>query len=69
MFISCNEHVLLLQFVFNMSPTFQHILKAMEVEDVREFEHKLTNYNKNLRLVRCTIDDYFKENNLFQEPL
>lgn len=48
-----------------MSPTLPHILKILDVEDAKEFEPKLTNYNIKLHLVRCKIDDYFKENNLF----
>lgn len=51
-----------------MSPTLPQMLKALDVEDSKEFESKLTNYNIKLHLVRCKIDDCFKENiSLFGE--
>lgn len=51
-----------------MSPTLPQIMKSIEVDnDVKEFETNLTRFNINLHLVRCRIDDFFKEKGLFEE--
>ncbi|CAG5012521.1 unnamed protein product [Parnassius apollo] len=58
------------QQIFNaickMSPTLPQILKAFEVEDnIKAFESKLSNFNVTLHLVRCKIDNFFRDHNLF----
>lgn len=51
-----------------MSPTLPQIMKYIEVDnDVKAFETNLTSFNIKLHLVRCKIDDFFKEHGLFED--
>lgn len=53
-----------------MSPTLPQVMKSFEIENhVKEFETKLEQFNITLHLVRCKIDDFFRDNNLFIEPI
>lgn len=41
-------------------------MKSFEIENkVKEFEMKLEKFNIALNLVRCKIDEFFRDNNLF----
>lgn len=53
-----------------MSPTMPQVFKSLEIEGkIKEFEIKLESFQPTLHLVRCKIDDFFKDNKLFDEPL
>lgn len=53
-----------------MSPTLPDVIKAFEMKDNLElFGTKVESLHKALHLVRCTIDDFFKENNIFDIPI
>ncbi|CAG9783641.1 unnamed protein product [Diatraea saccharalis] len=53
--------------ICKMSPSFKEIMSSLEVEkDMGGFELKLASYNDKLHLIRCKIDDFFVEHNLFQ---
>ncbi|XP_059054235.1 glycolipid transfer protein [Achroia grisella] len=53
--------------ICKMSPTLPQIMKSLDVDDVKSFETKLLNFNITLHLVRCKIDDFFKDHNMFVE--
>ncbi|GBP71127.1 Glycolipid transfer protein [Eumeta japonica] len=54
--------------ISRMSPSLPQILKSLEVDqDLVAFESQLTTLNVKLHIIRCKIDDYFKDNNLFGE--
>lgn len=50
-----------------MSPTLPQVMKSFGVDDIQAFERKLASFNITLHLVRCKIDDFFKDNNLLKE--
>lgn len=51
-----------------MSPTLSHFRKAFKFpDDLKAFELALDNFNVTLHLVRCKIDDFFKDNNLLDK--
>lgn len=51
-----------------MSPTLHQVLKSLEAgNDLKAIESKLQRFNITLHLNRCKIDDFFKDNNLFEE--
>ncbi|XP_026742873.1 glycolipid transfer protein [Trichoplusia ni] len=53
-------------FICKMSPSLPQIMKSFEIENkVKEFEMKLEKFNIALNLVRCKIDEFFRDNNLF----
>nr|UAX26440.1 glycolipid transfer protein [Galleria mellonella] len=54
-------------FICKMSPTLPQILKSLDVDDVKSFETKLLHFNITLHLVRCKIDNFFKDHNMFDE--
>ncbi|XP_049866662.1 glycolipid transfer protein [Pectinophora gossypiella] len=57
-------------FICKMAPTLRQMLKAIEAEgDLKIFTETLTTYNIKLHLIRCKIDDFVKENSLFDETL
>lgn len=46
------------------------VIKSYEMEgNIKAFGTKLENYLGPLRVVRCTLDDFFKDNKLFDEPI
>ncbi|XP_030024743.1 glycolipid transfer protein [Manduca sexta] len=53
--------------ICKMRPTLPQVMKCFEVEDVKIFQIKLASFNITLHLVRCKIDDFFRDNNLFGE--
>ncbi|XP_068629832.1 glycolipid transfer protein [Battus philenor] len=63
-------HSWITQQLFNtmckMSPTMPQILKSFQVDNnVKGFEARLSNFNETIHLVRCEIDNFFNNNNLF----
>lgn len=50
-----------------MSPTLPQIMKSFEIDqDVKQFETSLESFNITLHLVRCKIDDFFRENDVLK---
>lgn len=59
----------LFSLICRMCPNLPQLMKSLDVEDcVKEFETELERFNITLHLVRCKIDDFFKDNNIFNEP-
>ncbi|PZC78565.1 hypothetical protein B5X24_HaOG202024 [Helicoverpa armigera] len=56
-------------FICKMSPSFPQVVKSFEMEnDLSGFETKIESFQITLHLVRCKIDDFFRENNIIPEP-
>lgn len=50
-----------------MSPSLPQLMKSFEVDhDINKFESGLENFNITLHLVRCKIDDFFRENGIIK---
>ncbi|KAM3963595.1 glycolipid transfer protein [Aphomia sociella] len=49
------------------SPTLPQLMKSLDVDNVEAFEKKILNFNITLHLVRCKIDDFFKDHNMFDK--
>ncbi|KAJ8725548.1 hypothetical protein PYW08_003731 [Mythimna loreyi] len=60
----------LFTFICKMSPTLPDVIKAFEMEDnLKLFGTKVENLHAAIHEVRCKIDDFFKENNIFNIPI
>lgn len=58
----------LFQIICKMSPTLPQILKSFEAEqNLKQFEQDLATFNIKLHIIRCKIDDFFKELNIFDD--
>ncbi|CAK1552150.1 unnamed protein product [Leptosia nina] len=51
--------------ICRLSPTFPQILTSLGLENVEQFETKMTHFNESLHTVRCSIDTFYVENSLF----
>ncbi|XP_063620214.1 glycolipid transfer protein [Cydia splendana] len=53
--------------ICRLAPTLHQLLKSFGVDtnNVASFKTRLTSFNITLHLVRCKIDDFYKDNNLF----
>ncbi|KAI5636311.1 glycolipid transfer protein (GLTP) domain-containing protein [Phthorimaea operculella] len=52
--------------ICKMAPTIPQFLKSIEADDDLEvFRTALTTFNIKVHLIRCKIDDFIKENNLY----
>lgn len=53
-----------------MSPSLHQVMKSFEVDhDINKFETTLENFNISLHLVRCKIDDFFRENDVVKNAI
>lgn len=57
-------------FICKMSPDLPDVIKSFEMEgNLKLFETKVESLHTALHLVRCKIDDFFKDNNIFDIPV
>ncbi|XP_013198142.1 glycolipid transfer protein-like [Amyelois transitella] len=55
--------------ICKMSPTLPQLMKSLDVgDDIKPFETKINNFIVTIHLVRCKIDDFFKDNDIFTKP-
>uniref|UniRef100_A0A2A4J8S5 Glycolipid transfer protein domain-containing protein n=1 Tax=Heliothis virescens TaxID=7102 RepID=A0A2A4J8S5_HELVI len=57
-------------FICKMSPSFPQVVKSFEMEnDLNGFENKIERFQIPLHLVRCKIDDFFRDSNIIPQQI